>query len=341
MVWIKKVVILGMGGTISSVFSDKGFTPDKSTSELLALVPELSENYDIETREIMSIDSSNIQPENWVTLANSIYEEISRRDIDGVVITHGTDGLSYSASAVALMVQRHGKPIVFTGSQIPLSIIGSDGRKNLIDAVRVAGEANLAENVIVFNSRILRSVRTLKLREYDLDAFECVDPAIIGDIAYSIHLHDPTVIMRSSTSPRLNPELNPNCALLRVFPGMRPEMITNITKIGYEGLVLEGFGAGNVPIMQNSLLPAIRELTENNVPVVITSQCVFGSTELLYETGKLASDAGAIQGLDLVSEVALIKLMQVLSRTKDLVEIEKFMQTNYVGEINPSISKRI
>lgn len=274
-------------------------------------------------------------------LANAVYEEVLRKDVSGVVVTHGTDTMAYSAAAVSFMVQRHGSPIVFTGSQIPLSIVGSDGRKNLIDSVRVAADANLGENVIVFNSQIMRSVRTVKLREYDLDAFESTDPSNLGDVAYSIHLYDPTIIGRSASSPRLNTKLNSNCALLRVFPGMHPEMISNIAKIGYEGLVLEGFGAGNVPILKKSLIPAIKDLTDNDIPVVITSQCIFGSTELLYETGKQASEAGAIQGLDHVPATCLVKLMFILGqKPRDMTEIEHLIHTNYVGELNPAISQR-
>ena len=208
----------------------------------------------------------------------------------------------------------------------------------------MAADSNIAENVIVFNSRILRSVRTVKLREYDLDAFECVDPSIAGDIGHSIHLYDPTIIGRSSSSPILNTNLNPNCALLRVFPGMHPDMVRNISKIGYDGLILEAFGSGNVPIQKNSLIPAIKDLISQSIPVVITSQCVFGSTELRYETGMLAREAGAIQGLDMISEVALVKLMQILgNKDRSIGDIDKVrsqMHTNLVGEINPAISQR-
>lgn len=327
-----------MGGTISSVLQEKGFVPSHSSSDLVAFLPEIQDIYDIETREVMSTDSSNIQPNDWVELADVIFQEISRDDIHGVVVTHGTDTLAYSASAVAIMVQRHGKPVVFTGSQIPFMVPGSDGRKNLIDAIRVAADADLAENVIVFNNKIFRSVRTLKLREYDLNAFESVDPTVIGDLALEIHWNDPTARRRSNIKPVFNSKMNTNVALVRLFPGMKPELLDQVVKCGYKGIILDAFGSGNVPIKENSLLPKIKEITAQNIPIVITSQCVFGTTELLYETGKLAHEAGAIQGMDYVAEVAMIKLMWVLGQKPESMEkITELFQRNYVGEVNPAI----
>ncbi len=337
----KRVVVLGMGGTISSELKSKGFSPGKSPSDLLSFLPEINDLYDIETREIMQLDSANIQPSDWQILSNAIYEEINRTDVDGVIVTHGTDTMTYSATASSLMVQRHGKPVVFTGAQIPMNIVGSDGRKNLIDSIRVAAEANIAENIIVFNSRILRSVRSIKLREYDLNAFESVDPMFIGDIALNIHIDDPTVLPRSQSKAKLNTDLNPNVAMLKVFPGMNPKLLYNILDLGYDGLVLDSFGAGNIPIKNRSLIDPIKELVDNNIPVVITSQCVFGTTELLYETGTLAHEAGAIQGYDMLAEVALVKLMWALGqKPKNISELETILHRNYVGEIHPLIQKR-
>jgi L-asparaginase len=333
-----KVVILGMGGTISSIFSDTGLTPGKTTNDLLALIPEVVEKYDLETIEVMNIDSSNLQPRDWMILTEKIYEQTLRNDIKGIVVIHGTDQLVYSSSMTAFTIQA-GIPIVFTGAQIPLTIIGSDGRKNLIDSIRVAAESDIGETVIVFNSKILRAVRTVKLREYDLDAFECVDPVYIGDIAYDIHIYDQSVLNRRNIISQYTKNVTANVALLKIFPGMKPEMLKILPSLGYDGIVLEAFGAGNVPTMVNSLISVIEDITLQNLPVIITSQCIFGTTELIYQTGRLAHKAGAISGYDLTAEAAITKLMVGLSKSKDINQITTFMHTNLVGELNPDINK--
>lgn len=329
-----------MGGTISSTIGISGLSPGTKSADIISLIPELSKSYDIETKELMSIDSSNLQPHHWSEVAEKIFAEVSRRDIDGVVVAHGTDTMTYTASAIAFMVQNLGKPIVFTGSQIPFSHIGSDGRKNIIDAIRVAAEADIAESIIVFDSKIMRSVRTVKMREYDLNAFESTDPTIIGELSLGMHFYDVSMNRRSNMAPRIFSKIETNVAMLKVFPGMKPEMLICLADIGYKGIVLDAYGAGNVPILENSLLDPIRQLTFRNIPVVITSQCVFGTTELLYETGILAHEAGAIQGFDTIAEVTLIKLMWILGKTNSLDDIKKYMMTNYVGEINPAIQSR-
>lgn len=336
----KRIVVLGMGGTISSVLNETGLSPGMSSSEILSKFPELDKYYDLEARELMAIDSSNLQPTDWCIIAKEVYADVKREDVDGVVIVHGTDTMTYTASALAFMIRKHGKPIVFTGSQIPLTEVGSDGRKNLIDSIRVAANADISENVIVFNSKIMRSVRTLKLREYDLNAFESTDPTIIGEVAYGLYIYDNATVTRSKNTAILDNTLNIKVAMLKVFPGMKPEMLISLMDMGYEGVILDAYGAGNVPILNYSLLDPIKILTDNGIPVVITSQCVFGTTELLYETGILAHNAGAIQGYDMNAEVALIKLMWALGKTSDLVEIAEIMHKNYVGEINPVIQKR-
>ncbi|MCY3414274.1 MAG: asparaginase [Candidatus Heimdallarchaeota archaeon] len=339
----KRIMVFGMGGTISSTIGPSGLSPGQVSQNFISLMPELLDHYEIETKELMAIDSSNLQPHHWSEVAERIYSEATRRDIDGIVIAHGTDTMSYTASAIAFMIQQYGKPIVFTGSQIPFSYLGSDGRKNIVDAILVAAEADIAETVIVFDSKIHRAVRSVKLREYDLNAFESTDPTIMGEIGMGIHLYDPMTIKRSGNSPTLKKDLNTNVALLKVFPGMKPEMLTSLVDMGYEGLVLDAYGAGNVPILENSLLDPIKSLTNKQIPVVITSQCVFGTTELLYETGILANKAGAIQGFDMIAEVALIKLMWVMGKTTDFAKIRNMMQRNIVGELNPyiqSVSKK-
>ncbi|MHA2504098.1 MAG: asparaginase, partial [Candidatus Kariarchaeaceae archaeon] len=303
------------------------------------LLPEIAEFCDIECHDIMNVDSSNLQPSDWMVIVNSIKEHVNREMVDGIVVTHGTDTMAFTASATAILLRNLGKPVVFTGSQIPLPLFGSDARNNLIDAIRVAATMDLAESVICFNNVVYRSCRTVKMREYDLSAFETVDPFPMAEIAREIDIIDPFITRRKKSKSWVDGELNPKVALIRAFPGMSPEMLRMLPKIGYEGVVIEGFGAGNLAIIgDNSLIDPIRELTASGFPVVLTSQCVFGRTELLlYQTGKNFLDVGVISGFDMISEVALIKLMWALAKSRDMDEITALMHTNLAKEINPSL----
>ncbi len=336
------VSIIGTGGTISSSWSNEGFKPDIAIDKLVNLVPDLSRVADIKVREIMRKDSSNMSPGDWQTIAKEILKDLKNPRVEGIVVTHGTDTMAYTASAVAIMIRNINKPVVFTGSQVPIGEIGTDAKRNLLDAVRVASQENIAESIIVFDSRILRGVRTIKLREYDLNAFETVDPMPIGEIARRIYILDTSVRNRdSNVKPYWDGELVPKVALIRVFPGIRPSLLTSLPDHGFEGLVIEGYGAGNVPIHKEDLTTAVKTLYDQGIPIVMTTQCVFGRTEpLLYQTGKKAFEAGAISGHDMISEVSVIKLMWALAKTpdRDIEKIRTLMYTNLAGEINPGIT---
>ena len=332
------VVLLGVGGTIASIETEDGLVPNLSADLLLSMLPEIGNFCDIECHDLMSIDSSNLQPYDWIVIIKAINKHLNRDKVAGVVVTHGTDTMAFTASAAAILIRNMGKPVVFTGSQIPMPVFGSDARTNLIDSIRVAATMNLAESVICFDSCIFRGSRTIKLREYDLSAFETVNPFPIAEIARTISVIDPFVKSRTSSKSWVDGGLNPHVALIRAFPGMSPDLLRKLPDLGYEGVVIEGFGSGNLPIKENSLLAPIAELTSSGIPVVITTQCVFGRTELLlYETGKNFSDLGVISGLDMISEVALIKLMWALDKSKSMDEISALMHTNLAQEINPLI----
>lgn len=332
---MKKIKILSVGGTISSLHSEEGFKPGLTIEGIIQYIPRVLEYYTLEVEEIMSVDSANLQPEDWIIIAERIRDSLNDITVHGIVLTHGTDTMAYTAAATAILLRNITKPVVFTGSQIPLEIFSSDAQRNLIDAIRVAGETNIAESVIVFNSKVYRGTRTIKLREYDLSAFETIDPFPLAEISRTIDIIDPFIKSRNKAQSWLDGGLNLNVALIKVFPGLNPTLLENLPDLGYEGIVLECYGAGNIPIMKRSLVNCIKNLRTKNIPVVITSMCIFGRAELyLYETGKLAKEAGAISAFDMLSEVALIKLMWALDKTKDLDEIENIIYNNVAGEIN-------
>ncbi|MCE7737379.1 MAG: asparaginase [Candidatus Heimdallarchaeota archaeon] len=332
---MKKIKILGVGGTIASIHSEDGLKPGMDVESIIQYIPQISDFYKIELEEIMNVDSANLQPEDWVHIASKIMEVLNDITVHGIVVTHGTDTMAYSAAAVAILIRNITKPVVFTGSQIPLNIFSSDAQRNLIDSIRVAGETNIGESIIVFNSKILRGCRTIKLREHDLSAFETVDPFPLAEISRTIEIIDPFIKPRQKTQAWIDGGLNPNVALIKVFPGLNPEIFQGLVQLGYKGIVLECYGAGNIPILERSLVDSIKQLSTLNIPVIITSMCIFGRTEsYLYETGKLAQNAGAISGFDMLSEVALIKLMWALNQASEIEDIQKLIYQNIAGEIN-------
>ena len=220
---MKKIKIIGLGGTIASFKTERGLKPGLSLQQLLSYIPRVEDHYDIELELIMNIDSANIQPEHWGKIAQAINIALNDETIHGIVLTHGTDTMSFTASAIAFLLPNINKPVVFTGAQISAEVFSSDAQRNMIDAIRVAGETDIAESVIVFNSRVYRGTRTIKLREYDLSAFETVDSFPIAEISRTIKIIDPFTKTRHNNPSLLADEIDPNVALIKIAPGLNLE----------------------------------------------------------------------------------------------------------------------
>jgi L-asparaginase len=238
-------------------------------------------NIEVIQRELYQLDSANAQPHHWQTLANSI-KEVSEeiQDLTGIVVTHGTDTMTYSAAAVSFMVQDFGKPIVFTGAQIPASVPWSDGPRNLLDAIRVAAFGDLGETCIVFNGEIHRATRAKKVRVNSYDAFDSMDPSPIGLLARDIVLYEGRKKRDHSLIPRFDTRLDDRVFLLKVFPGMPPQTLARIVDMGFHGIIVEGFGSGNIPTNENALTGGILQAIDQGCFVVISSHAwVLGHTK--------------------------------------------------------------
>ncbi len=324
------------GGTISSVYDEEiqAYRPGVKIDALLSTLPPEFQRIELIKRELFEIDSANAQPHHWRRIATEV-KEIHERipDLDGIIILHGTDTMVYSASSLSFMVQDFGKPIVFTGSQIPASIPWSDGPRNLVDALRVAGWGDIGETCIVFNGEIHRANRTRKIRERALDAFDSVDGRPLGFLARDIVFYENRT-PRHNLVPNFDTRMDDMVYLLKVFPGMRPSIIPRIVELGYHGIVIEGFGSGNIPTKENALTGAIKNALDEGVIVVMSTQCAFGQADLsLYAVGKAAQDVGALSAFDMTSEAAAVKLMWILGHTKNKESVREMMLTNYSGEI--------
>jgi L-asparaginase len=326
-----RILLVTTGGTITMCrTSEGGLASCEDAKSLLEMIPEISSIAEIDVLRVANTDSSNLQPDLWVPLAQSIYDRMVL--YDGFVVTHGTDTLCYSAAALSFMLQELGKPVVFTGAQVPLADVGSDGRANLINAFRVA-VADVAEVVVVFGSVIIRGTRAKKTSAFDLQAFSSANVPPIGAIGLSIKFTE-QIRGRSKRKPLLRAFLDGSVAMLPVYPGLKPEVLEYLAAT-HDGIILEGYGAGNIPTEHKSLVPAIQQATEKQVPVVVCTQCLVGSTEMeLYQVGRAALTAGAIPAMDMTPETALVKLMWVLGQTRDLRTIDSLMQKDFAGELH-------
>ncbi|GAB4269004.1 MAG: hypothetical protein Kow0029_04760 [Candidatus Rifleibacteriota bacterium] len=307
-----------------------GLQPCDDAGELISRIPELNLLADIDILPLANVDSSNLTPELWVNLGRAIYQKM--REYDGFVVTHGTDTLCYTSAALSFILQELNKPVIFTGAQVPLEEVGSDGRANLINAVRVA-ISDLAEVAVVFGSLVIRGTRAKKTSVFDMQAFTSVNEVPLGSIGLSIKFSQ-FARTRMRRKPLLRAFLNENVAMLRIYPGVKPEILDFLAE-NHNGIVIEGYGAGNIPNEKNSLIPAIRKATEKNVAIVVCTQCIVGSTEMeLYQVGRAALDAGAIPAMDMTPETTLVKLMWVLGQTDDLTTVDSMMQKSFVGEVH-------
>ncbi|MCR4312998.1 MAG: asparaginase [Candidatus Roizmanbacteria bacterium] len=325
---MKKICIIFCGGTITMKRDKNGaLVPFYNVKDLLNFVPQLDQLAEISVIQLANIDSTNIEPKFWTILAETIKENIDK--YDGFVITHGTDTMSYTASAISFALSDINKPIIFTGSQKPITDIPSDATSNLINAIIVASKFNTGVS-IVFGPKILRANRTTKVSESTLDAFESPMVEPLGIISLEPLITSP-YFQKKKKTVSFNLKFDPNIAVIVVTPGLSNNYLSHIITSDAHGLILKGFGPGNIP---KTLLPFLKKAKDNNFPVVILSQCVKGTARMqLYKVGKDALKAGVIPGEDMTSEAASTKLMWILSQTRDIKKIKQLFLTNIVGEI--------
>ncbi len=326
-----RILIITTGGTVTMVRTPKGLRPCQNAASLHEHVPELHQVATIDVMALANIDSSNLQPELWQALARTIADRIG--DYDGVVVTHGTDTLSYTASALSFMLRDLPRPVVVTGAQIPLGEIGSDGRANLVNAVRVA-TSDLAEVVVVFGAQVIFGTRAKKTSVFDMQAITSVNELPLGNIGLFTRFNLP-YRRRGDRRCTCREALNEHLALIQLFPGFNPALFDYVAKT-HDGIVVAGYGTGNLPSEGRSLLPGIRTATARGVPVVVCTQCTMGSTQMeLYQVGRAALEAGAIPGLDMTPETAVVKLMWVLGQTQDMRRVVELMQRPLAWELHP------
>jgi glutamyl-tRNA(Gln) amidotransferase subunit D len=337
---LPKVSILSTGGTIASKIDYRtgAVTARFSADDILKAIPELTEIADFSGKAIYNILSENMRTEYWEELARAVVEEI-KGGADGIIIAHGTDTMMYTAAALSFMVQTP-VPIVFVGSQRSADRPSSDNAMNAICAAKVA-VSDIAEVCVVMHGSesddicdIHRATKVRKMHTSRRDAFRSINSEPIGFVDYhtgEIHTHL-DYNKRNSHELELRGSFEPKCALVKFTPGANPDIISYYLDAGYKGIVIEGTGLGHV---SSEWVPMIERATSMKVPVIITSQCLHGRVcDRVYDTGRDMLKAGAIEGEDMLPEVALVKLMWVLSQSSDLKTVEKMMIENISFEIN-------
>jgi len=335
---LPQVSILSTGGTIASKvdYRTGAVTSQFSASEIIAAIPELEEIANYNARVIYQILSENMRAEYWMTLARAVAEEISAGS-EGVIITHGTDTMMYTAAALSFMLKTP-VPVVIVGSQRSSDRPSSDAAMNAISAATVA-ISDIAEVCVVMHGStsddycsIHRGTRVRKMHTSRRDAFQSINQPPMGRVDYLTRKIETFVPYRHRGDVKLElfDKLEPQCALVKYTPGASPQILNYYIDKGYKGIVLEGTGLGHVA---SDWIDGIKRATEENIPVVVTSQCLRGRIcDLVYDTGRYMLEAGAIEGEDMLPEVALVKLMWVLANKPD--EVRSLMGTPLAGEIS-------
>jgi len=334
------VAIIGTGGTIASRIDYRtgAVRPALTAEEICSIVPELTNIASIKAEVLFSIYSEDITIFHWKKMAERINELIKEK-VNGIVITHGTDTMGYSAAALSFAIQKPPIPIVFVGSQRSSDRPSSDSAINLISAVKIAAEAPFGEVVVAMHSwhsddriAIHRGTKVMKLHTSSRNAFNSIN---IDPIAYVFQ--DKIEMNIEDFNPRGNyneysyyPNFSDKAALIKFYPNFNPEIIDWFVDKGYKGIILEGTGLGHVS--KNSI-KNIKKAIEKDVFIGMTSQCIWGTVDMfVYETGRDLLAAGVVPLGDMLPNTALVKLMWVLGQTNDIEKIKEMMLTNIAGE---------
>ena len=326
----KNILLLTTGGTIASVPGFDGLEPHRS-GVMERELEQLRTYYDISVRDVMCLDSSNIRPEEWQLIAREIFEH--RAGFDGIVVSHGTDTMAYTASAVTFMLPDIDLPVVFTGSQLPLRDILSDGPDNLRTAFAMAASGHPGV-YLAFDRKVMLGCRAVKVRASGFSAFESINARYAGLVSNRGLVLDPRVLPVRTGPAQLFDQISRDVFLLKLTPGLSPAIFDALVSMGYKGIVIEAFGLGGVNVLHEGLT-GIRKAVDAGISVVITTQCLYDSANLqVYQVGTKLLELGVIQGRDMTSEAAMTKLMWAIGQGMDPMQIRQLFATSLAGEIS-------
>lgn len=333
----RKLLILATGGTIVCDQTVSGLKPHYTVEKLMEFIQPATKKHSIEGKTVMNIDSSNMIPQNWLSIAQAIAEDYEQ--FDGFVITHGTDTMAYTASALAYLLQGLNKPVILTGSQYSLIDATTDAIQNLNDALMFACE-KLAGVFIAFDGKLINGTRAIKTKTRSYDAFNSVNFPPVAVIKHNrIHYNQAVnngfaqPAKAHSTPLDVAREIEDSVFVLKLFPGLNPD-IFDYLKANIKGVIIESYGIGGVSSGILDLSSKVRELTEAGVAVVVTTQCLMEGVDLdVYEVGRSLPRADIIYAKDMNTEAIVPKLMWALAKGKSVKEVKELVETPVNGDI--------
>ena len=328
---MKHILLIATGGTIACKDVGEGLTPQLSSDDLMALVPELREICHADTVQLMNLDSTNISADQWLQMAACIRENYDR--FDGFVLTHGTDTMAYTAAALSYLIQNNEKPVVITGAQQSISNRDTDARENLRDAFLYAADDRACGVHVVFDHKVILGTRARKMRTKSYHAFESVDypeTAIIRNKKLVFYIQEQ---VRGETV--FHDRMGSGVFVWKLVPGSDAKIFEAL-KPHCRALVLESFGVGGMPQYGDAkFLDAVRDWIDSGRVIVMTTQVPFeGSDMEVYQVGQRAKrELGLIEAYGMTTEAVVTKLMWALGQTDDPDEVRRIFDTDYCGEI--------
>lgn len=314
---MKKILLIATGGTIASKYTESGLAPQLSADALLSYIPQAKNFCEIETTQLFSLDSTNINSSHWLSLASFIEEKYEY--YDGFVICHGTDTMAYTAAALSYLVQNNRKPIVITGAQKPIDLPITDARSNLLDSLRFACDERAHGTVIVFGGRAIAGTRAKKERSKSYNAFSSInypDIANIYDDRIIFYINDKDF---STTPLKFYHHMNDRVFLLKLTPGVNGKILDALYD-SYDGLIIESFGVGGIPNYgDGSFENAIKKWIDSEKFIAMATQVTHeGSDMAVYQVGKEIKDKfHLIESYDMTLEAAVTKMMWILGQTHE------------------------
>lgn len=335
-----RILIIYTGGTIGMRRSEQGYIPAAGFQQLMEaqlgteLLNRLPAYEMLEFEDL--IDSANLTPAHWSAIAQPIIDQWSH--YDGFVILHGTDTMAYTASALSFMLQQVNKPVIVTGSQIPLLELRNDAQNNLMTAMMLAGEYPIPEVCVFFNGKLMRGNRSVKLKSSGLDAFHSPNYPLLARADIHIDLYKPRLLDKPQQGPNfINPQFDArNVSIVPVYPGINGDLIDSlIQEPNRKALILHSYGVGNIPDADRTLVAALKRAADKGITLVNVTQCEYGHVhQEAYAAGSEMSELGVISGMDMTLEAAFAKLHLLCAQGLSTEQRAEQMQHAISGELS-------